>query len=133
MIASITIVTYAQKLKASEVPINVKASFSKLFPDAIAKWEKEDGNYEANFKETGKNMSATFSPSGSFLESELAVAAADLPTGIASYIVEHYNGAKIKGGSKITKADGSTTYEAEVNGKDVIFDTNSKFIKEEKD
>ena len=42
-------------------------------------------------------------------------------------------GKNIKEGAKITKADGTVNYEAEVNGTDVIFDASGKFIKEAKD
>lgn len=48
-------------------------------------------------------------------------------------IKECYKGKTIKEGAKITTADGTVNYEAEVDGKDVIFDTNGKFLKEVKD
>jgi hypothetical protein len=35
--------------------------------------------------------------------------------------------------AKITKADGTVNYEAEVDGKDVIFNSIGKFLKEAKD
>ena len=40
---------YAQKVKAAEVPAAVKDAFAKKYPGAKAEWEKEDGNYEAEF------------------------------------------------------------------------------------
>ena len=58
---------------------------------------------------------------------------AELPEAVLSYVKEHYKGKVIKEGAKITKADGTVNYEAEVSGKDVIFDSNGKFIKEAKD
>ena len=45
----ISFVACGQKLKASKVPAIVKESFAKQFPGATAKWEKEDGKFEAGF------------------------------------------------------------------------------------
>jgi hypothetical protein len=38
----------------------------------------------------------------------------------------------VKEAAKITQADGAIMYEAEVNGKDLIFDASGKFVKQEK-
>jgi hypothetical protein len=123
----------AQKLDAAKVPTAVKAAFAKQYPGAVAKWEKEDGKYEAGFKQNGSNMSALFEANGTMTESEMDIKVADLPTTVLAYVKEHYSGKKIKEGAKITKADGTVNYEAEVDGKDVIFDANGKFLKEMKD
>jgi hypothetical protein len=58
---------------------------------------------------------------------------AALPANVVAYVKAHYKGAAIKEGAKITKADGTINYEAEVNKMDVVFDANGKFIKEAKD
>jgi Putative beta-lactamase-inhibitor-like, PepSY-like len=123
----------AQKLDAAKVPAAVKAAFAKQYPGAVAKWEKEDGKYEAGFKQNGSNMSALFEANGIITESEMDIKVADLPATVLAYVKEHYSGKKIKEGAKITKADGTVNYEAEVDGKDVIFDANGKFLKEMKD
>jgi hypothetical protein len=130
---SLAVVAYGQKISASKVPAAVKASFSKAYPGVAAKWEKEDGNYEVNFKSGGQSMSAVIEPNGSIIETETDIRIADLPTKVTAYITEHYPGKQIKEASKIIKADRSVNYEAAVNGKDVIFDANGKFIKEAKD
>ena len=132
-VAAIACAASAQKLDASKVPASVKTSFAKKYPGVIAKWEKEDGKYEANFKQDSKTISAMFEPNGTFTESETDIKVADLPATVLSYVKEHYKDKTIKEGAKITKADGTVNYEAEVNGKDVIFDANGKFLKEVKD
>ncbi len=132
LVASIALPACAQKLEASKVPAAVKTAFTKKYPGAMAKWEKEAGNYEANFKQNGNNISAVFSPNGNFTESEMDIKVADLPANVLAYVKAHYKGKNIKEGAKITKADGTVNYEAEVNGKDVIFDDNGKFLKEVK-
>jgi hypothetical protein len=133
MFASFAISACAQKLDASKVPAAVKASFVKEYPGSIAKWEKENGNYEVNFKKDGTNMSLLIQPNGSIVETETDIKITDLPATVLAYVKEHYPGKNVKEAAKIVKADRSVNYEAEVNGKDVIFDINGKFIKEAKD
>ena len=123
----------AQKLDASKVPAAVKASFAKQYPGVTAKWEKEDAKYEAGFKKDGNSMSALFEVNGTMTESEVDIKVADLPATVLAYVKEHYKGKNIKEGAKITKADGTVNYEAEVDGKDVIFDAAGKFLQEVKD
>ncbi len=126
--------TYAQKMDAAKVPQSVRNAFAKQYtsPGAV-KWEKEDGNYEAGFKQGGKNMSAIYTPAGELKESETSIPVAELPVQVVSYVKEHYKGKTIKEGAKITKADGTVNYEAEISGKDIVFDGNGKFLREEKD
>ena len=131
--SAVAISACGQKLDASKVPAAVKASFVKKYPGLITKWEKEDGKYEASFTQNGNTMSAMFEPNGTFTESETEIKVTELPASISAYVKEHYKGKTIKEGAKITRADGSVNYEAEVAGKDVMFDANGKFLKEVKD
>ena len=115
-------------------PPAAKAAFLKAFPGSSnIKWEKENGKYEAEFSQNGKDMSAEFDETGTLLESELTIKASELPAPVLQYVKEHYKGASIKEAAKITKSNGEVNYEAEVNKVDVIFDAKGKFIKEEKD
>ncbi len=123
----------AQKLDVAKVPSAVKTSFEKKYPGVAAKWEKENGNYEVNFKQEGTTMSVLIDPKGTIVETETDIKITELPVAVLSYIKEHYKGKTIKEGAKITKADGTVNYEAEVAGTDVIFDANGKFIREAKD
>lgn len=120
---------------AQNVPAVVKTSFEKSFPKTtVKKWDKEDGNYEANFTEDGKTMSAVFGADGKWMETETDIDVKNLPTSIVSYIKEHYKGATIKEAASLKTPDGDR-YEAEVKGskKDLLFDSNGKFLKEEED
>ena len=130
LFATIGFAACAQKLDASKVPAAVKATFTKQYPGITPKWEMEDGKYEASFKKGTDAISAMFEPNGTFTESEIDIKVAALPASVLAYVKEHYKGKTIKEGAKITKADGTVNYEAEVNGKDVIFDVNGKFLKE---
>jgi Putative beta-lactamase-inhibitor-like, PepSY-like len=130
---AVSVTVCGQKIDASKVPAAVKESFAKQFPGASAKWEKEDGKFEAGFKQNGNSMSALFEATGTMTESEMDIKVADLPASVLTYVKKHYKGKTIKEGAKITKADGMVNYEAEVAGKDVLFDVNGKFLKEVKD
>ena len=124
----------AQKMDASKVPAPVKASFTKNFATVKdAKWEKENGNYEANFQQGGKKMSATFDANGAWLETENAIEVSSLPAAATTYLAANYKGEKIKGAAMLKMANGETHYEAEVKGMDVLFDEKGKFIKTQKD
>ena len=129
----LTLAACAQKLDASKVPAPVKESFAKKYPGMIPKWEKENGKFEAGFKKEGLTMSALFEPNGTMTESEVNIKVSELPPSILEYVKTHYKGATIKEGARITKADGTINYEAEVNKMDVMFDANGKFLKEVKD
>jgi Putative beta-lactamase-inhibitor-like, PepSY-like len=129
----IMIATQAQKVEASKVPAAVKESFQKNFAGMTPTWEMEKGNYEAGFKNKGESMSAVFDANGNLLEKEVAIKVSELPAPILSYVKQHYKGATVKEAAKITKADGTINYEAEVNKMDVVFDADGKFLKEEKD
>jgi hypothetical protein len=131
-IATISLSAHAQKLSAAKVPAAVKATFAKQFVGAVAKWEKENGEYEAGFTMDGKEMSALFSADSKMTESEVSMKASELPAKVLAYVKANYKDKKIKGADKITKADGAINYEAEVNGMDVMFDMDGKFLKEVK-
>ncbi|MGB8194835.1 MAG: hypothetical protein WCF67_23070, partial [Chitinophagaceae bacterium] len=92
-------------------------------------WEKEEGNYEVSFKESGKEMSCVIDGAGSIIETETTISVQELPQPAKDYIEQHYRNSKIKEAAKIVKANGETTYEAEINKKDVIFDSNGKFLR----
>lgn len=123
----------AQDLKASAVPAVVKEALTKKYPEAAkVSWEKEKGNYEANWGgRSGEDNSVMFTPTGTFIEIVKAIPVADLPKNIAPYVKAHYKGAKIKEAGKVTDAAGKTMYEAEIKGGDLIFDENGSFIKKD--
>lgn len=124
----------AQKVKASAVPTVVKNSFAQKFAGAKeVKWEKEDGKFEVNFEQNSHEVSAVFDASGVNEETEMEIKTSELPKQVISYVAKNYKGAKVKEAAKITKANGEVNYEAEVKGKDLIFDANGNFLKSVKE
>ncbi|MES2275157.1 MAG: PepSY-like domain-containing protein [Bacteroidota bacterium] len=121
----------AQKVKSSLVPAAVSTALTKKYPAATKiTWEKEKGNFEANWGgKSGEDMSVMYTPAGVFVEQVEAIPLSALPAGVAAYVKAHYKGAKISEAGKVTDAKGATTYEAEVKGKDLVFDEKGNFIK----
>ena len=121
----------AQKVLQRDVPSSVKTSLQKQFPDAKnVKWEKEDRNYEAGFKVKETGYSVLLNASGNVIETEVVISINSLGSQIKEYVAKNYPGHKIKEAAKITDGRGIVTYEAEVNGKDLIFDNAGNFLKE---
>ncbi|QEM06155.1 hypothetical protein DIU31_022535 [Mucilaginibacter rubeus] len=123
----------AQDLKSSAVPSVVKAALANKYPQVTkVTWEKEKGNYEANWGgKSGEDNSVTFTPAGAFVEIVKAISISELPKTVAPYVAAHYKGAKIKEAGKVTDAAGKTMYEAEIKGGDLIFDENGSFLKKD--
>lgn len=131
---AIVFIGFSQKIKTADVPAVVKSAFEKQYLKATeVKWNKENGNFEASFDLNKTDNSVVFDGSGKILETEIEIEITQLPKAIADYVKANYKGAAIKEAAKITDAEGTVTYEAEVKGKDLIFDSTGKFLKESKD
>lgn len=125
--------SFAQKLKSGDIPGAVRSALIQQYPHATnVTWEKEKGNYEANWGGKSKeDNSVVFTPEGKFVEMVKAILVTNLPIAIPLYIKKNYNGAKITEAGKITDANGKTQYEVEVKAMDLIFDETGNFIKKD--
>lgn len=126
--------SHAQKKTATtlSIPESVEAVFRKSFPAATSvHWEKEKSDYEANFSSSGMKMSALISAKGDLLETETVIRAEELPSAARDWVHQQYKGDSIREAARITKSNGETNYEAEVNHHDLIFDANGKFLRKE--
>ena len=123
----------AQDIKSANVPPAVKNALAKRYPKAIkVSWEKEKGNYEANWGgKSGEDTSVQFTPAGIFVEEADAIPISRLPSNIAHYVKAYYNGAKIREASIVTDATGKKMFEAEIKGADLLFDDKGSFIKKD--
>ncbi|WP_026262389.1 PepSY-like domain-containing protein [Spirosoma panaciterrae] len=127
---SIILTKPALILVTIDVPAAVKATVAKLYPGAKGvRWEKEDGNYEAGLTHNGKELSLVIDATGNLIETETTIAVSALPASVHAYVAKHHVGKKIKEAAEIVDAKGKKTYEAEVGGKDLIFDEKGQFIK----
>ena len=123
--------TMAMAQRKLVVPENVKATFAQEYKNSTGvRWEKEHGTYEASFNSNNQKMSATYDDAGKKLETEVAISLSKLPEKAQKYA----NGkGKVKGAARIVKSDGTVIFEAELQGKDLLFAEDGKFIKESKD
>ncbi|HEY4936953.1 MAG TPA: PepSY-like domain-containing protein [Puia sp.] len=130
---SITGIAVAQDLKEKDVPSSVKSVFTKKYPNAKkVSWEKEKGNFEANWGgKSGEDSSALFTPSAIFVEIVVSIPINQLPASVSLYVNKNYMGAKTKEAGKITDASGKHMFEVEIKGRDLIFDEKGAFIKED--
>ena len=130
----ISLATCAQKVKESDVPTAVKDAFKNNYKDAKeVKWEKEEANFEAEFEIGETDQSVVLDATGHVIETEIEIKLELLPSAVKEYVAKNYKETKIKEAAKITDSKGTVTYEAEIKGKDLIFDSTGKFIKEEID
>lgn len=115
------------------VPANVKTAIQKAYPQVKHfKWEKENGNFEGNWKVSGKDHSALFTPNGEFVSSETDIKPSQLPATAKEYVTK-LNEGKIKEASLDKDANGHITYEADIEDVGtLIFDASGKFLKKEK-
>jgi hypothetical protein len=128
----LTTSSFGQKTSKDNVPQSVQDALKKSFPNAqVEKWEKENQNFEAEFDFNKEEMSALFSPEGKLIETEVDIAIGDLPAPIVNYVSKNLSGKKIKEASKITNSAGNVSFEAEVGGKDYIFDSSGNLLKSE--
>ena len=115
----------AQKMTADKVPSVVKESLMKTYTNAKGvKWDKENADYEASFKIDGKDMSVVFDAKGMEKEVETDVKFSELPMPVQMAL----KGKKVKEAA-IIKKGGKTYYEAEVGGKDLLFEADGKMVK----
>ncbi len=116
----------AQKIVVPEL---VKNSFTQKYPAVTGvKWDQENGNYEAEFLNNKVETSVVFDASGALLETEVSMDPASLPVKIQDYCKMNLPGKKIKEASKITAANGTVSFEAEISGADYIFNEKGEFV-----
>ncbi len=122
---------FAQRVPDAKVPPAVKSALAAQYPYAKGVgWEKEKGNFEANWGGASKeDNSVLFTPDGQFVEMVVATPVTSLPPAVLNYVKEHYPASKISEAGKISWPGGKTGYEAEVKGKDLVFDEKGIFIK----
>jgi hypothetical protein len=120
----------AQQLKQSDVPVTVTESFNTSYPTIKdAEWNKDGINYNAGFEENMLARSVTYASSGVLVGIDEEILVSDVPVSASEYIKDSFNGSKVNAASKLTVADGTVTYKAEMDGKDLFFSSEGDFLK----
>jgi putative PepSY-like beta-lactamase-inhibitor len=123
LIAVIGLFSFTVATNKTEVPRVVKEAFAKKYPDAQkVKWEEEEeGEYEAEFKLMGKEMSANFKADGTWLETEVEIKTKDLPQTVKDAIATQFSGYKIEEAEQLETPDSPLSYEVSLeNEKDDV-------------
>ena len=118
------------------VPEQIETAFKKLHPKAtILKWNDEPPIWEAKYQEETEHGAVSFNENSEVVETELVIAESELQNlpSIPKYIKENYPTEIIKGCEKIDKQNGTTIYEIQITGKELLFDHTGKFLSEELD
>jgi len=119
ILGSVALGTQAQEIVVPDV---VKSALTNAYPKAKdVEWDKEGKDFEASFENGKEELSVVFDAKGKILETEKEIEFSTLPDTIKMAL----KGKKVSEAAIITK-NGKTFYEAEVGGKDLIFDTQGK-------
>jgi hypothetical protein len=128
-----------QKLKDTEIPASVKASFTKQFPDVKkVTWSRESAaEYEAEFKVKGSEQSANFDNNGDWLETETEIKKSDVPSNVMETVKKEFPGYEMEEAELTETKDSGSYYEFEIEKGGVSYELSvSKdgkiFKKEEK-
>jgi uncharacterized membrane protein YkoI len=113
---SFAVPAYSQDIPESEVPSAVKDNFYSKFKEKNVKWEKENGNYEAEYKENGMERSVILNSTGSVIAIETEIETSSLPSEVSNAINQNYPGAEIEE-AELVDSNGNTNYEVELNYK----------------
>ena len=127
---TISLTSCSQRLKEADVPGTVKLKLASMYPGIKStKWDKEEGKYEAAFKNNGVETSVLIDDAGMHVQTETDIKVSALPRGIKDYAEKHLSGKKITEASMITDANGVITYEVEIGDADYLFDAAGNFLK----
>ena len=129
----LSFVSFAQKTKEQNVPQIIKDALTEKFPNVKnVKWDKEENNFEASFKNNNIDNSILFNANGKIIETEIAIEVNQLPKNALQYLKDNFKNEKVKEAAKIITEKGHLIYEVEIKGKDLFFDENGNFITKDK-
>lgn len=134
LVVSLLTISCKKDNNEKQTPQVVKTAFEKLYPDVKnAEWDTEGGNYEAGFRMNNLKYSVLFDAQGKLLKTESEINASELPQAIKDYVASNYPGKQIKGATRVVDAQDKISYEAEIDGRYLIFDAQGSFLKFEDD
>ncbi len=93
-------------------------------------WEEENGMYEVSFMKDGVEHSIVYNSEGNIVEEEHELNVDELPEAVKT---SANNAGAITEACKVTKADGTISYEVEIDGKDMVYDAEGNLLGTEED
>lgn len=123
----------AQRLEIREVPEAVMIAFRKANPGVgNPQWRKDKGNYQAKCMVNKTPRTFTYTKSGTPVVKDAKAAIEALPAAIKDYLDKSHRGAVVDKVLRIINPKGIVNYAVEINGSDLIFDANGKYLKTQK-
>lgn len=119
-----------------EAPENIREVFIKMHPKAtILNWVDESPIWEAKYKDGQEQGAVSFDQDGMVTETELVIEKNQLPNFqiIDEYIHSQYPNEKPQQYEKVTKENGTISYEIQITGKELVFDSRGEFTSVEPD
>jgi hypothetical protein len=119
---------------AIKVPPIVLGNFNHKFPNAKSvKWKKESkAEYEAEFSEKGKKISANYNNSGEWLETEKQISLSEIPKEVAAAVNRDYPFAVVVDADIIESSKHPVKYELLIKNKgkkkEVFYDSHGNRI-----
>ncbi|WP_316841834.1 PepSY-like domain-containing protein [Pedobacter gandavensis] len=88
--------TYAQDIPAKDVPLEVRNSFQKAFPNATkVEWELKGDLYNADFDIGRRDHEVWFTNKGAIVKHKKEISAKELPVAVSNVIKKNYTGYRI--------------------------------------
>lgn len=88
--------TYAQDIPAKDVPLEVRNSFQKAFPNATkVEWELKGDLYNADFDIGRRDHEVWFTNKGAIVKHKKEIRAKELPVAVSNVIKKNYSGYRI--------------------------------------
>ena len=122
--------TQAQKLAISDIPGTVKDAFKSDYPSVEDEaWTKVGNNFNAGFEENDLGKSVTYAATGTLVRTDEEIVVSDFPYSATAYMDKNHPGSEINSAYKVTLADGTVTYRAEIDGTELFFNSDGNFLK----
>lgn len=118
-------------------PASVQTAFKVKFPAVQkAKWELEhEGEWEAEFKSGGHEMSVNFNADGTWLETETEIKVSSLPQVIKDALAAQFAGYKTEEANLVETPGQPTAYEVELEKDEAtieaLFAADGKLLKQQ--
>lgn len=120
----------AQSLQPGSVPSAVRDKVKSMYPGStVKKWEKEGNAFEAGLVVSGVPTSVVLDAKGTVKEVETTIQPDLLPKEALKRIALEHPGKPISEAAKIVFPSGKVLYEAEIGGKDYMYDSGGKAVK----
>jgi hypothetical protein len=121
----------AQDVEAEDVPSVVKLKVKALYPGVDPEetdWSLENDRYTAALEVQDKDVEVVLSSKGVVLERSVETDPSELPKALTAYTDANYPGKSLEEAYRITGSKNLVTYEVMVDGQELVFDAEGKFL-----